>query len=745
MSRIGWMTCGHNCGGRCLMQAHIEENRLLKVTPDPGAPGRERLLGCIRGLTYKERLEHPDRLRYPLRRVGRRGAGQFERISWAEAIATIAGELKRITESYGPASRYIHYGTGIAGLLAENQFFRRLLCLYGGGYLNYYNSYSTACTMEATPYTYGTALTGSSRDNWLHSKLILLWGHNPAETVFGTNTLRYLQEAKKRGAKIIVIDPRYSDTAAALADEWVPLLPTTDNALMAAMLYVMLTEELYDRQFVERFCLGFDESQMPPGVPAEESLAAYLRGTVDGQPKTPEWAAAITQVPAATIRRLAREFATAKPAALLQGWGPQRHAYGEQPVRGATVLAAVTGNVGILGGWASGYGGYSLVKTAGIPYDNPVKTAIPVFAWAEAVQKGAAMTAADGVRHAPALPVGIKFLASLAGNCLINQHSDIQQTKALLADEHLCEFVLVSDEFMTATAQFADIVLPSTNVLEREDIFLPWGYAEYVLFQNQLLEPEFERRTGYDWMTELAEALGIGTAFTAGRDYRGWVRYLVDATRRLEPQFPDYETFRQQVVYWPQREAPYIAFAEQIADLANHPFPTPSGKIEIFSPRLYALGQPATIPAIPKYIPAWEGPSDALRRRYPLQLIGWHAKGRTHSIFGNSPERERRMPHVLWLHPDDAAVRGIANGQRVRVFNERGTLEITVKITEHIVRGVVAMPQGAWYRPDEQGVDQGGCLNTLTRYQPTPLAKGNPQHTNLVEVAPVGQLGSENG
>lgn len=142
------MTCGHNCGGRCVMQAHCKDGRLVKITPDAGAAGRETLKGCLRGLTYLDRLYHPDRLKYPLKRCGPRGSGEFYEISWTQAIREIAGELRRITERYGAASRYIHYGTGIAGRLAEGEFFRRLLCSYGGGYLDYYNSYSTAGTMR---------------------------------------------------------------------------------------------------------------------------------------------------------------------------------------------------------------------------------------------------------------------------------------------------------------------------------------------------------------------------------------------------------------------------------------------------------------------------------------------------------------------------------------------------------------------------------------------------------------------
>ena len=211
---------------------------------------------------------------------------------------------------------------------------------------------------------------------------------------------------------------------------------------------------------------------------------------------------------------------------------------GEQPVRGATVLAAVTGNVGISGGWASGAGTFKRFSLASVPVHNPVGAAIPVFLWTEAITRGTELGASDGLVGAERLDSNIKFIANLAGNCLVNQHSDIHRSKALLQDESLCEFILVSEEFLTSSASYADIVLPSTNFLERIDIALSDTYGEYAIFQNKAVEPEFERRTGYDWIRDLAERLGVEEEFSQGRSYEDWVRYIVDETRRSEPDFP---------------------------------------------------------------------------------------------------------------------------------------------------------------------------------------------------------------
>jgi anaerobic dimethyl sulfoxide reductase subunit A len=725
-----------------MLTVHVRDGVVERIVTDSlaGSGERDELRACLRGRGYRDRLYHPERLKYPLKRTGSRGEGRFARISWAEATDIIAAEIKRITEAYGPQSRFLSYCSGNMSVLSERAFFRRLLSVYGGGFLNYHNSYSTACTKTATEYTYGTAWTGSSRDNWQYARLIILWGHNPAETTFGTNTSYYLKQAKSNGAKIIVIDPRYSDTAVALADEWIPIRPTTDNALMDAMIYVMITEKLYDRGFVEKYCLGFDQGQMPADIPAGHSLSSYILGESDGVAKTPGWAEAITKIPAQTICRLAREYATVKPAALIQGWGPQRHAYGEQPARGATVLAAITGNVGILGGWASGTGFIPGIPLASVPYENPVQASIPVFIWPDAVLRGRELGPADGLKNTECLASDIKLIANLAGNCLVNQHSDINSTIKILQDEAKCEFILVSDEFMTSTARFADVLLPATNFLERTDIIGAGDLSDdYVVLQNQAVEPAGECRNGYDWIREVAEKLGVADEFSLGKNEAEWLEYIIAATRENEPEFPDDQSFVQQGYFAKKRAKPYIAFQEQIEDFAANPFPTPSGKIEIFSRQLYEMNNPSEIPAIPRYIASWEGPEDPLREQYPLQLIGWHSKRSTHSVQSNSTWLPGIAPLSVWMNPGDARERGIMDGERVCVYNQRGKVHITAKVTPRIMPGVVAIPQGAWYAPDEKGVDQGGCINTLTRYQPTPLAKGNPQHTNLVEIGKITQ------
>lgn len=733
-------TCSiNNCGGRCVIKAHVKDGTVVRIstdTHDGGDPSTPPLRACVRGRNYRKMLYHPDRLKYPMKRVGQRGEGKFERISWEEAIETIASEVKRIGDTYGPESRYVHYASGQSGGIHGGRNAARKLLSLTGGFLNYYNDYSSGAGNVATPYTYGTNNSGSSFDTLLHSKYIILWGQNPAEMIFSTPYREYLMQAKKNGAKIIVIDPRYSDTAIAFADEWIPILPTTDNSLMDAIGYTIVSEELQDQEFLNKYCIGIDGDHMPKGVAKEESLKSYLLGEKDGVPKTPEWAEKICRVPAAKIREIARAYATAKPAALIQGWGAQRQAYGEQFMRGGAQLACLTGNVGKLGGWAAGTG-YSSRSDIVHPftYENPVKASIPCFLWTKAVEKGTEMTAADGLIGTDRLNTNIKLIFNLAGNMLINQHSDINKTRKLLEDERKVEFIVVSDLFMTPSAKFADILLSGTTFFERYDIGLPWGNGDYVIFGDKAIDPLYECRDEYDVFAEVADKLGLKEKFTEGKTTLDLVKDSIERTRKeIDPNFPTFEEFRKMGVYHFKYNEPLIGFKEQIDDLENHPFETPSGKIELFSKALWDMNQHDEIPAIAKYIPSWEGPEDPLKEKYPLQLISWHYKRRCHSTYDNQPWLEEAAKQEMWINPIDATKRGINDGDRVKVFNDRGTLFIDVKVTPRITPGVVGIPQGAWYTPDKAGLDQRGSLNVLTSQRPTPLAKANPQQTNLVDV-----------
>ena len=730
------LTAGrNNCGGRCSVQARVQDGCLLSLDAVPSA-GDPTVRGCVRSKSYRTTFLTPKRLRYPMLRTGARGEGKFRRITWEQAADLIAENWKRIRGQYGPCSTYVNYGTGVAALIRPDSLVMRLLNL-DGGFLGRYGSYSSACTSYITPYVYGDNRSGNSTEDILNTRLLLLWGHNPAETIFSPQLARTIAAAKQRGTRVIVIDPRQSDTALALADEWIPILPGSDAALADAMAYVIWSEGLHDREFMDRCCLGFDAAHMPEGVPKELNYHNYLFGGLDGVEKTPEWAAPRTGIPAETIRSLARDYASAKPACLLPGLGNQRTGCGEQAARGMMMLTCLTGNVGIPGGGAAGHGDLLEEEKPHFPLGEAAYPGvISCSLWREAVERGAEMTAEnDRVHGKQKLDSNIKFLFNLASNILINQHADINRTAALLLDEGKLEFIVASDVFMTPSAKFADLLLPAPSFLEEENIGAPWQQGHYLLCHNKVIEPLFGCRSEYDWISDVAGRLGLWEAWSCGHtNQSGWLSQLYSELRARNPELPDYDTFRAAGGYAYRNPKPTIAYEKQAQDPTSHPFATPSGKIEICSPRLYAMRNP-DIPAIPCHRPCEEGAEDPLRARYPLQLIGWHTKRRTHSIHDNSPLMERVEPQRLWIHPDDAAARGLKQDSLAEIYNARGRMRIPVCITQRIMRSVVAIPQGAWYTPDADGTDLRGSINILTADRPTPLAKGNSQHTNLVEVA----------
>jgi anaerobic dimethyl sulfoxide reductase subunit A len=723
-----------------MLVAHVSSGRILHLDADdrPDTLAAPQLRACVRGRAYLRRQYHPDRLMWPLKRTGKRGEGLFERISWDEALDRLAGEMQRVKQQYGNSALFVPYGTGSYNQLNGSHVARRLMNLFGGS-LGIYNSYSWAATNLATPTVYGTLVTGNQRQDWLNARYILMWGWNPAEMRDGTNSDYFVKLARQAGARVVCIDPRHSLSAAALADEWVAIRPGTDAAMMSAMAYVILTEGLHDAGFIRTHCVGFDADQMP--VTGEESYSDYLLGVRDGIPKTPEWAEAITAVSADTIRRIAREYATLKPSVLYQGYGMQRRAYGEQVVRAGCVLAAITGNVGIPGGWASGLGlqapdggGLWTVFPIG---ENPVKAQIPVFLWTEASLRGREMTAVDGVRGAQRLDNDIKLIYAVATNCLINQHADINRTAEILHDESRVEFIAVQDNFLTPTARFADLVLPACTQFETWGVEDGWKYGDEVILQPQLVDPPGECKSDYRICADLAARLGIGGLFTEGRDERDWAEYCLDEFRRIRfPTLPSFDEFiESNLGAWTRPASqPAIAFEDFRRDPELHPLETPSGKIEIFSKQLYDLANPVEIPPIPKYIQEWESPFGPEAISYPLQAIGHHTLHRVHSTHDNNDWLEEAFPQRAFLNPVDAASRGIKDGDQVRIFNARGALEIACRLTPRIMPGVVDIPQGAWYEPGEKGIDQGGCINVLTSHRWTPFAFGTAQHTIMVQV-----------
>jgi anaerobic dimethyl sulfoxide reductase subunit A len=751
VDRVVWSTCNVNCGSRCPVRLFVKNGEVVRIEPDntgdvPGGPHEIR--ACLRGRGLRRWVYSKERLLNPLKRVGRRGQGRFERISWDEALDTISSELGRIIEQYGNEAVFRIYGTGnLGGVVSSRDQIDRLMHILGGR-LDLHNSYSTAQIEHAMRYTYGAKLTGNYISDLVDSKLAVFFGNNPAETrMSGGGTVRDLVVAKqKSGVRIIVIDPRHTDTAAGFADEWIPIRPGTDAALVSGLAHVLISEGLVDRDFLDNYCLGYDQATMPADIPPGNSYKEYILGDgPDRIPKTPAWAAGITGIPETRISELSREIGTTKPVYIAQGWGPQRHAAGEQSARAICMLAILTGNVGVPGGNSGDREGpFGIDFPEILMGENPVKTSIPCFMWTKAIDDPHNLTALNGgLLGKERLETPIKFLWSFASNTLINQHSDINRTKRILGDEKKCEMIVVIDNMLTASGRFADILLPATSSFEENDLcYQSYGMELGALVLRQkAVEPLGESRTLFDICTQVAARMGVEQAFTEGRDHDQWVEHMYHQCRKVKPELPqDYnEAVEIGIFKWNRSAESRWDLMDFRDDPVGNPLNTPSGKIEIFSPRLWEMARSWELPegdvitALPEYHPTWGDPDGSHPAPYPLQCIGHHYKQRTHSSYGNNPWLEEAAPQMVWMNPLDARQRNIRHGDLVRLFNAFGETRVRAKVTPRIMPGVLSLPQGAWHRAGPDGVDHNGCINILTNQRPSPVAKGNPQHTNLVQ------------
>ncbi|MGO3085631.1 DMSO/selenate family reductase complex A subunit [Ancrocorticia populi] len=751
-----WNACLANCQSRCPLRLQVKDGTVARILPDNTGSdelGDLQVRACVRGRNQRERIYSPDRLKKPMKRAGERGEDKWEEISWEEAFDTIASEMKRVKENYGNEALWYHYGSGsTGGNITKRGTWPRLLNTYGG-YLGQYGDYSTAQITAAYPYFFGDSTSSNSLEDAQFSQLQVMFGNNPLETrMSGGGELGVVQKVRKDfNVKTIVIDPRYSETALAAGDEWVPLRPGTDAALVAGLIHVMIEEGLHDQDFLDKYCVGFDEDHMPDGVPENNSYRAYLEGKgEDGTEKTAEWAADITGVPADRIRQLAREIAGAKPAAITQGWGPQRNATGENSSRAIFLLAAATGNVGIKGGGTGAREGNTTLPVAAFPLfdgeEPPVTTQISCFNWIDAIDHGPEMTATNGgVRGKDRLDVGIKLMVVNASNTLTNQHNDLNKTYETLADTDKCEFIVVIDHQHTDSAKWADILLPSTTNFEEFDMIpgASCGDTGWVIWGQQAIDPLYDTKTGYEMCTEIAKRLGIEEEFTQGRTQEEWRQYLYEQSKEAIPDLPSADELEELGIWRKHADTPFISLKEFREDPEANPMPTDSGKLEIFSKQLYDMNKEwefdddlDRLAPLPEQVQTYEDwkAARADGAKYPLQLMGHHYKGRTHSSYANLPRNKEAHPQKAWVNPVDADERGIENGDFVDVFNDRGRMRIPALVTPRIAPGVVSVPQGAWHDPDKDGIDMGGCVNLLTKYHPSPLAKGNPANTALVEV-----------
>ncbi len=777
---VKWAACAVNCGGRCPLRAFVKDGQIKWVeTDNTGGDefGSHQVRACVRGRSNRFRLYNPNRLTHPLKRVGKRGEGKFKKISWDEAYQIIADKMIDIKQKYGNEAFYINYGTGsLGGTIAMSwppysTPIARMMNLWGG-HLEHYNDYSTANIMDGLDHFYGGWVEDSDITNVEYSKLVVLFGNNPFETRMSGGGIAYsfINTLKKGNAKVIIIDPRYTDTVAITNAKWIPIRPATDAALIAGMAHVMIKNNLHDKRFLDRYCIGFSAKTLPKSAKKNASYEDYVMGKGDDKiEKTPKWASKITGIPENTIVELAFEIAQAKPAYISQGWAPQRHSNGEQQARSIATLACMTGNIGKLGGSCGAReGSTGSVSPAPFPIpENPVKESISMFLWTDAIVRGKEMTSTkDGVRYGNghyghvslkqseeykkkgviSLKQPIKFVWNYASNCLINQHADSNKTHKILQDENLCEMIVDINITRTPSNRYADIILPDASHFEQKDFASVAGYSSdrpYIILTQKAIDPVGQAKPIYDICAELSERLGgkeQREKFTEGRTQEQWLEKLWNDARANNPSYPTYQEMEKLGIYKaPRAKKPFIAFEDFIKNPTRNKLGTPSGKIEIYSLGLeeknktWEISKDQKITMLPEFISSRETHLDPKSEKYPLQMFGNHFKGRAHSSYWENTVSREMHPQEIWINLKDAEERGIKTGDQVLVYNDRGKVQGTAKVTPKVMNGVSVCAEGAWYMP-KNGVDIGGCTNTLTSQQPNPISKGNGQHTILVQI-----------
>lgn len=676
-----------------------------------------------------------------------RGGEAFVPVSWERALDLAAAEIERVRKTHGNGAIYGgSYGWASSGRFhhAQSQIHRFLNC--AGGYVRSQGNYSYNAALVLMPHIVGSyARHTREYTPWPvieeAGELVVMFGGVPRRNAQvgagGLGKHRLADEmlaCRRAGVEFVAVSPHRGDFMDDLEAEWLAPRPNSDTAIMLGIAHTLISEGLHDRAFLARYCVGF------------ERFAAYVLGEGDGQPKDADWAAALSEIPAATIRDLARRMA-AKRTLILCTASLQRAEFGEQPIWMTVVLAALLGQIGLPGGgYGVGYGadGNIGLTSPGMGYpslpqgENPVSDYIPVAAVADMLLSPGAPYQYNGEDR---VYPDIKLVYWAGGNPF-HHHQDLNR---LIEAWRRPEVVIVNEISWTATARHADIVFPVTTALERNDIGA--GSSDnYLLSQPKVIEPQGESRNDYDVFCGLAERLGILEAFSEGRSEREWLELFWSTARqraaRLEIELPDLETFWKEGSIELPEQAPRRVFLSAFRkDPDANPLPTPSGRIEIFSETIASFGY-EDCPGHPTWIAPSEWLGAAAAKRHPLHLLSGQPATRLHSQYDNgafSRASKVKGREPVMIHPKDAEARGIQDGDLVRLFNDRGACLAGAVVTQVVRPGVVFLNTGAWYDPLEPGrtgsLDKHGNPNVLTHDRRTSrLSQGPAAHSTLVEL-----------
>ncbi len=690
MKRVVHSACPHDCPDGCAVLITIEDGQATRIQGDPDHPITRGFL-CGKVAKYLDRVYSPDRVLYPMRRVspkGTHGDGVFQRISWDAAFDEIVARLKQVSAEFGPEAILPYsYGGNIAvlnGGSMDMRFFHRL------GASQLHRSICSQTGGDAIISIYGRKI-GTEPEQFRHSKYIIAWGAN----IHGNNIhlWPFIEEARRAGAKLVVIDP-YRTRTARVADWHIPINPGTDVALAMGLMHIIVREGWHDSAYISRYAEGFDE--------LEKRLPEY----------TPERVAQWTGIAKDDIELLAREYATTRPAAIRLNYGIQRSQNGGAAVRAVCMLPVITGSWKEIGGGLqlSTSGGFELLTEAMDRRDLMLKSPLRRPArTVNMVQLGRALTKLDD----PPIKALVVYNCNPAAVC-----PEQQLVTRGLRREDL--FTVVHEQFLTDTTDYADLVLPATTFFEHKDLVRSYGHY-YLQVSHQAIDPLGECKSNVDFFAELAQRMGF-----EDECFRESVDDMIDAA--LASGAPPLQGItRERLERDPNvrlnlngdgNGTPWLPFAKG--------FPTPSGKARIYDAELIAYG----MDPVASFIAPEESRHQSAARQYPLELLARKSDNFLNSTFVNHPTHQKmERPHQLEMALGDAQPRGIADGDRVRIFNERGQIFLRARVDGSVPAGVVGARLG-WAKLSEGGFN----INLLTSDRLTDLGGGATFYSTLVEV-----------
>ncbi|HEY7239163.1 MAG TPA: molybdopterin oxidoreductase family protein [Burkholderiales bacterium] len=673
------VACPHDCPDTCAMLVTVEDGVATKIQGDPSMPFTDGTL-CTKVAHYLERTYAPDRLLYPLKRIGPKGSGRFQRVSWDEALDEIAVRLKSLAAENPETILPCSYA-GTMGMVQYSSMDRRFFHRLGATLLE-----RTLCS---TAGKFGLRATlggsvGMDPERFDEAKLIVLWGANPV--VSNLHLWSRVQEAKRRGAKVVAIDP-YRSLSAEKCSQHVALLPGTDGALALGMMHVLIAEDLVDHDYLAKYTVGYEALR-------KRVLESY----------SPEWAAHACGLRVDEVVELARDYGRTKPAAIRLNYGMQRHAGGGIAARTIACLPA------LVGAWRDAAGGIVLTTADFYKFDHAALERPDLLGARRPrvinqSKLGDALTSAE-----PPVRAIIVYNNNPVAVC-----PDSDKVIAGFSREDL--FTVVMDHFQTDTADYADIVLPATTQLEHYDVHKSYGHL-YVLGNNPAIAPVGESLPNSEVFRRLAARMGFDEACFRDSDEE----ICRTALQSSEVRMKGIEWERLKRDGWQK-----LAVPERFAPFAQGGFPTPSGKCELYSAALEKQG----VDPLPFYNPPAEVADERLAQRFPLAFISPPARHFLNSSFANLARfREfEREPH-LDMHPEDAAARGICDGDGVRVFNDRGSYTLKARVNGKPRRGVVVAPSVWWKKYARDGCN----ANNVTSQRTTDLGGGATFYDCRVQV-----------